>query len=593
MLVRSTEPLDPVPPRLTDALEHWASAAPDRTFLARRLADGTWARLTYAEAHTKARAIASHLLARGLSAERPLAILSGNSIEHALITLGGFLAGTPVAPISPAYALMSTDHARLRGILERLTPGLVFVEDADPFARAIASAVPAGVEIATCTGATPDRPATRFASLLEPAGSLASVDAAQSGVGPATIAKILYTSGSTGLPKGVITTHGMLSANQAMLRHWLAWAREVPPVLVDWLPWNHTFGGSHNVGLVLVNGGTLYIDDGRPTPAGIAITARNLREVSPNIYFNVPKGYEELLAHLRRDAELRDSFFRNLKMLFCSGASLSPHIAAELDRLAIESTGARILMVTAFGSTESAPACTVPTAAIAAIGNIGTPLPGLTLKLVPAADKLEIRAAGPTITPGYWREPERTHDAFDEEGFYCFGDAVRFAIPGDPAGGLLFDGRVSEDFKLSTGTWVSAGAVRTRLIAGLGPLARDAVLAGHDRNALAALIFPDLDGCRALLPVSHRTATDERVLAHPDVCAAFHIRLTALAATSPGSSTRVVRILLLAEPAAIDANEITDKGSLNQRAVLTRRSALVAALYADPPGASVIVAAAG
>ena len=344
---------------------------------------------------------------------------------------------------------------------------------------------------------------------------------------------------------------------------------------------------------MLVNGGTLYIDDGRPTPAGIAITARNLREVSPNIYFNVPKGYEELLAHLRRDAELRDSFFRNLKMLFYSGASLSPHIAAELDRLAIESTGARILMVTAFGSTESAPACTVPTAAIAAIGNIGTPLPGLTLKLVPAADKLEIRAAGPTITPGYWREPERTHDAFDEEGFYCFGDAVRFAIPGDPAGGLLFDGRVSEDFKLSTGTWVSAGAVRTRLIAGLGPLARDAVLAGHDRNALAALIFPDLDGCRALLPVSHRTATDERVLAHPDVCAAFHIRLTALAATSPGSSTRVVRILLLAEPAAIDANEITDKGSLNQRAVLTRRSALVAALYADPPGASVIVAAAG
>ena len=576
VVVSSTEALPARPPRLTDHLLHWAKIAPDRPFLARQDAGGDWRKITFAETLAAARHIATALLARRLSPDRPIAILSGNGIEHALLALGAMLAGIPYAPISPAYSLVSTDFAKLRGIIRALDPQMVFVDDATGFARAIDAACPESVEVIAVAPASIGRPVTPFAALLAGADSSA-IAAAEGGIGPDSIAKVLFTSGSTGMPKGVVTTHGMLTANQAMLQHWLPFHAAEPPVLVDWLPWNHTFGGSHNFGLALANGGTLYIDDGRPTPAGMAETLRNLREISPTLYFNVPKGYEEIVAALAGDASLRESFFARLKMTFYSGASLPQHVSTELDRSAVAATGTRILMVTGFGSTETAPAAMVNTTETALPGNVGVPLPGVSLKLVPTGDKLEARLRSPGVMPGYWRDPVQTAAAFDEDGFYCFGDGLRFATPGEPSKGFLFDGRIAEDFKLATGTWVSVGPLRQRVVSVLQPLARDVVIAGHDRSEVTALVFPDLDACYRLTSGTSGGARD--LLASPAVRRAFQAGLAALAAGDAASSRRVAAIALLAEPPSIDANEITDKGSINQRAVLTRRADTVSALY--------------
>lgn len=577
LLIRSDRDLEGPPVMLTAHLDRWAGAAPLRTFLAKRIDGGGWRCLSYRDAARQARTIAGHLMRRPLSAERPIAILSGNDIEHALLTLAAMYAGIPVAPISPAYALLSSDFAKLRDVLAQLAPGLIFVDDTARFANALAVLRPGNAELVATTAR--GRPAaTPFAALLEPIGDAAA--AACSGPGLDAVAKILFTSGSTGTPKGVITTHRMLATNQAMLRHWLPGLLHEPPVLVDWLPWHHTFGGSHNLGLVLANGGTLYIDDGKPTSAGIAETVRNLRDVAPTLYFNVPKGYEELLDHLGSDAPLREKFFSRLRLTFSSGASLPRHLSDALDRLAAATIGATIPMVTGFGSTETAPACVVSTPSTSKPGNIGVPLPGVTLKLVPSGGKLEARVKGANVTPGYWRDPDRSRAAFDAEGFYLLGDALRFAVSEDPAQGFEFDGRIAEDFKLGTGTWVSVGPLRLRLLAGLAPMVRDAVIAGHDRGDVTALIFPDLVACRRLLGSGSHELTDAAVLAAPAVRAAVADRLSVLARSSTGSSNRVVRVVLLDEPPSIDAGEITDKGSINQRAVLARRARIVDELYA-------------
>ena len=418
----------------------------------------------------------------------------------------------------------------------------------------------------------------------------AAVDAAHAKVDHNTIAKILFTSGSTGMPKGVINTQRMLCANQAMISAGLAFIRDEPPVLVDWPPWNHTFGGNHDFGMVLDNGGSFYIDEGKPLPGAIEATVRNLRDIAPTIYLNVPKGFEMLLPYMRSDGALRERFFSRLKVMFYAGASLAQHVRDELQEIAVATTGERIIFISSLGSTETAPAAIACSWESEHAGNIGLPLPGMDLKLVPHDGKLEARMKGPNITPGYWRAPKLTAEAFDDEGFYKIGDALKFADPADPKKGLLFDGRLAEDFKLATGTWVSVGPLRAAFIAHFAPLVRDVVLAGADRDDIAALVFPDLDACRKLAPDLAADVPAAALLADPRVTAEYGRLLTALAAVGRGSSSQIRRAVLLAEPPSLDIGEMTDKGSINQRAVLANRAALVEELYADVSPRHVIVA---
>jgi len=589
IMLRSPRALSPYPKNLTARLIHWANAAPERVFLAQRDTAGAWRTLTYAAALQQVRAIAAALLARGLSAERPIAILSGNDIEHALIGLAAMHVGIPYAPISVPYSLLSKDFGKLKTIIGLLAPGLVFAASGTAFAPAIAAAVPANVEIAVTSNPPGDRKATLFSELADTAPAPA-VEAAHAKVGPDTIAKILFTSGSTGQPKGVINTQAMLCANQAMIRAGLAFVADEPPVIVDWLPWNHTFGSNHNFGLVLDNGGSLYIDEGKPLPGAIAATVRNLRDVASTIYFNVPKGFEMLLPYLEADRALRETFFSRLKVMFYAGASLSQHVLDAIEHLAVETTGERIVFLSSLGSTETAPAAVACSWDAERTGNIGLPLPGVHLKLVPRDGKLEIRFKGANITPGYYKAPDLTAAAFDDEGFYKIGDAVKFADPADPKKGLLFDGRLAEDFKLATGTWVSVGPLRAAFIAHFAPLVRDVVLAGPDRDDVTALVFPDPDACRKLAPDLAANVPIAAVLADARVRGEFARRFSALLKASSGTSSRICRAILLAELPSLDIGEMTDKGSINQRAVLANRAALVDDLYADPPPAHVIVA---
>jgi feruloyl-CoA synthase len=589
ILMRSRRPVPPYPAKITERLVHWAKTAPDRIFLAQRDPGGDWQKITYAEALAATRAIAAALLQRNLSADRPIAILSGNDIEHALLGLAAMHVGIPYAPISVPYSLLSQDFGKLKAIISTLTPGLVFAANGTAFTRAIAAAVPADVEMAVTANPPPGRRATLFTELSS-AAPTSAVEAAHARVGPETIAKILFTSGSTGQPKGVINTQLMLCSNQAMSRTGYAFVADEPPVTVDWLPWNHTFGSNHNFYFVLDNGGSLYIDEGRPLPGAIAATARNLRDIAPTIYFNVPKGYEMLLPYLKDDPALRQTFFSRVKVLFYAGAGISQHVADEIQRLAVETTGERIIFLSSLGSTETAPSALARFWESDHAGNIGLPLPGVELKLVPRDGKLEVRLKGTIITPGYWRAPALTADAFDEEGYYKIGDAVKFEDPADPAKGLLFDGRLAEDFKLATGTWVSIGALRTAFIAHCAPLVRDVVLAAPDRDDVTALVFPDVDACRALASGLAADAAVASVLADARVRARFERLLEALADPLRGTSSRVMRVILMAEPPSLDIGEITDKGSINQRAVLAHRAALVDELYAEPRPPQVIVA---
>jgi len=587
--VRAGRTLAPYHGKLTEPLEKWARLAPDRVFLARRGADGRWRTLTYAQVRDQVRRIGAALLRRGLSPERPIVVLSGNDIEQALLGLAAMYVGIPYAPISPAYSLMSSDFGKLRAIIALLTPGLVFANDGQVFARALCAAVPDDIELVVTRHPPGERPATLFADLIGVDDS-AGVDAAHAQVTPDTIAKFLFTSGSTGTPKSVVNTHRMLCANQAMLAAGFTFVADEPPVVVDWLPWSHTFGSNHNFNMVLVNGGSLYIDDGNPTPPGVPRTARNLREIAPTIYFNVPKGYEALIAHFRADDELRRNFFSRLKVLFYAGAGLNQTTWDELTQLAVDTTGERIVFLSSLGSTETSPLALACSWDFDRPGNIGLPAPGVELKLVPNEGKLEARLRGPHITPGYWRQEHLTRDAFDAEGFYKIGDALKFVDPDDPMKGLLFDGRIAEDFKLSTGTWVSVGPLRGRFLDHCAPYVRDVVFAGPNQDEIGALVFPDVEACRRLAGLG-ADATPAAIVADQRVREKFASLLAQLARESPGSSTRVTRAILMAEPPSMDKGEATDKGSINQRAVLSNRAALVEQLYAQPPSPDVIAAA--
>jgi feruloyl-CoA synthase len=585
--IRTAQVLPPYHAKLSEPLAHWARVAPERVYLAQRDAQGHWRTLCYAQVLAQVKRIGAALLRRGLSPERPIAILSGNDIEHALLGLAAMGVGIPYAPISAAYSLLSSDFGKLRTIVELLTPGLVFANDGGAFARAIAAALPSDAELVVTRNPPADRKATLFADLIGAEDDV-GVAAANAKVTPDTIAKFLFTSGSTGNPKAVINTQRMLCSNQAMIAAGFAFVADEPPVVVDWLPWSHTFGGNHNFNMVLVNGGSLYIDDGNPTPPGVPKTARNLREIAPTIYFNVPKGYEALVPHFRADETLRQNFFSRLKVLFYAGAGLNQTTWDDLTRLAVETTGERIIFLSSLGSTETSPLALACCWDFDRPGNIGLPAPGVELKLVPNEGKLEARLRGPHITPGYWRQPQLTREAFDAEGFYKLGDALKFADPADPGKGFLFDGRIAEDYKLSTGTWVSVGPLRARFIDHFAPYVRDVVFAGPDRDDIVALVFPDLEACRKLAPEHAANAAPAAVLDDVRVRAKFASLLQALAAASPGSSTRVVRAVLMAEPPSMDKGEMTDKGSINQRAVLKNRAALVDELYAAPLSSRVI-----
>ncbi|MFM1924524.1 MAG: hypothetical protein RIT44_330 [Pseudomonadota bacterium] len=576
------QPLQPFAERMTDRLQHWATTKPDHSFMARRtkLADGTlgeWRHITYAQAWQSARNIAQGLIDRGLNAERPVVILSENSLEHALLALGAMVAGVPFVPTSPPYSLVSVDYDKLKHVLKTVTPGLVFASDAR-YAKAIAATVDASMEVVLVEGEIEGRSVTRFDSLCATPATPA-VDAAIQATGPDTIVKFLFTSGSTKMPKAVINTQRLWCANQQQMAQSMPVLAEKELVLVDWLPWNHTFGGNHNYGMVVYHGGTMYIDDGKPTPALIGETLRNLREIAPTVYFNVPTGFEAIANAMKTDDVLRKTLLSRVQMFFYAGAALAQPIWDSLYESQEREVGERIVMGTGLGMTESGPFGIFVTNPFVQAGDLGVPTPGLELKLVDMQGKTEVRYRGPNITPGYWRNPEETAGAFDEEGFFKTGDAVKWIDETDVHLGLKFDGRIAEDFKLATGTFVSVGPLRAKIIAAGAPYVQDAVLTGLNMKEVGAMIFPTpavraLSGLPADVPLAD-------VLASQPVQAKFQEVVNALAQSATGSANRIARLCLLSEPPTIDKGEITDKGSINQRSVLTHRADTVAALHGD------------
>ena len=583
--MRAEQPLEPHAARMTDRLLHWASTAPERSFMAQRErnADGStgdWRHIRYAEALESARSIGQAMLDRGLDPERPVVVLSENDLEHALIALGCMYAGVPYCPASPAYSTISQDYDKLRHVLDTLTPGLVYASDAARYGRAIAAAVAPDVEVALGKGQLEGRKSIPFNELLATRPTPA-VDAAMHATGPGTITKFLFTSGSTKLPKAVVNTHGMWCANQQQMRQSMpVLAEEIDgggPVLVDWLPWNHTFGGNHNVGLTIYNGGTLYIDDGKPTPALMQETLRNLREIGPTVYFNVPTGFEAIANAMKTDDALRKTLLSRVRMFFYAGAALAQPVWDTLHEVQEREVGERIVMGTGLGMTESSPFAIFITNPNVKAGYLGVPTPGMELKLVPTNGKVEVRYKGPNITPGYWRNDEATRDCFDEEGFFCTGDAVQWIDRDDVHQGLKFDGRIAEDFKLSTGTFVSVGPMRSKIIAAGAPYVQDAVITGLNLHEVGALVFPT-PAVRQLARLPG-DAPMQQVLQSAPVQAHFQKVVDQLAAQSTGGASRVARLHLMHEPPSIDRGEVTDKGSINQRAVLMHRDAMVNALH--------------
>jgi feruloyl-CoA synthase len=563
-----------------DWLEHWARQTPDRIFLGERFSvDAPWTTVTYQNALGQVRAAAAWILAQGLSAERPLVILSDNSIDHALFALAAQHVGVPSAAISPAYSLMSRDFDKLKSMITLLQPGAIYVSNTKTFAAALAAIQPLH-SAKIISGSVEDADTISFRSIAA-TPETPDVAKAFAAVTPDSIAKFLFTSGSTGTPKAVINTQRMLtSSQQAKAQTWafLAEARDL--VILDWLPWSHTFGANHNFNLVLRNGGTLYVDGGKPAPGLFATSLANLRSVMPTVYFNVPRGFDMLIAALRGDDELRRRFFGEVKFAFYAGAALPQNLWDALEELSLTTCGRALPMVSAWGSTETSPLATDCHFQAERSGNIGVPIPGTELKLVPSGDKLEVRVRGPNVTPGYWKAPELTAQAFDADGFYLIGDAVTFADPDRPELGLFFDGRVAEDFKLNSGTWVSVGTLRVAGITALAPLAQDIVISGHGGDEVRFLIFPNIAACRAHAGQPD-SADVKDVIGHDRVRAAIAQGLAKLKAQSGNSSGHATRALLLAEPASVDGGEITDKGYINQRAVLTRRVSAVAALDDD------------
>ncbi|MDP3670448.1 MAG: feruloyl-CoA synthase [Telluria sp.] len=576
------QPLGQFAERSSDRLRYWAARAPERSFMAQRDASGAWRHISYAQALASARAIGQALLQRGLSVERPLLILSGNDLEHAMLALACQYVGVPYAPVSPAYSLMSRQFDKLEHIVRLLNPGMLFAAHGERFAGAIDAVCGQDVELVVTAAPPAGRAATIFAT-LEASVPGPEVDVAMRATGPDTIAKFLFTSGSTRLPKAVINTQRMLCSNMQMLLQCWPFLADEPPVLLDWLPWNHTFGGNKNVNLVLFNGGTLYIDDGKPTDQAIGQTLANLREIAPTIYFNVPKGWEDLALALETDDALRDKFYSRLKLMFYAGASLAQPVWDKLHACAEAACGERVMMTTGLGMTETSPCALFVMREDVHAGELGIPCPGMEVKVVPSGDKLELRYRGPNVTPGYWRAPRESAAMFDDEGFFCSGDAVKWLDPLRPNLGFVFDGRVAEDFKLNTGTWVSVGSLRERVMHEGAPYLQDVVVSGHDRAEVGLLMIPHLHQCCKLAGLAAGTAADVVLVTAP-VRQFFQGLVERMHAQGTGSANRIMRALLLHEPPSLDYGEITDKGSVNQRALLSRRAHLVAALYAgaDP-----------
>ena len=580
--LKADQELQAYPDRLTDRFQHWATNKPNQTLFARRvkLADGTlgdWRHVTYAQAWATARNITQALINRGLNAERPVVILSENSLEHALLALGCMVAGVPFVPTSPPYSLISQDYDKLKHVLRTVTPGMVFASDTR-YAKAIAATVFSDMEIVMNEGGIEGQQVTSFEALCQtPATS--QVDAAIAATGPDTIVKFLFTSGSTKMPKAVINTQRLWCANQQQMMQSMPVLAEAPLVLVDWLPWNHTFGGNHNFGMVVFHGGTLYIDDGKPTPTLMHETLRNLREIAPTVYFNVPTGFEAIALAMQTDDLLRKTLLSRVQMFFYAGAALAQPIWDSLYESQEREIGERIVMGTGLGMTESGPFGIFVTNPNVSAGDLGVPTPGLELKLVDMGGKTEVRYRGPNITPGYWRNAEETKGAFDDEGFFCTGDAVKWIDETDLHLGLKFDGRIAEDFKLATGTFVSVGPLRGKIIAAGAPYVQDVVLTGINLKEVGAMVFPTpavraLSGLAADAPLAD-------VLGSAPVLAHFQNLINELAKTATGSANRIARMCLLSEPPTIDKGEITDKGSINQRSVLTHRADTVAALHEE------------
>ena len=587
--LKSRIPLKRYETHIPASLTKWAKEAPERIWLAQRAgADRRWRKVSYGEAKRLVDGLTQGLLNLGLDAGSPVAILSGNSIEHALMTQAAMQARLPAAPVSPAYSLMSQDHLKLKYLFDLIRPKVVMVQDGPTFARALDALDLDGVTVVhvarPCDGVT----SVGFADLAATPVTKA-VEESIAAITPDTVGKLLFTSGSTGMPKAVINTQEMMCANAAMMMQVRPRkAGGPPPIVLDWMPWNHTMGGNAAFNPVLVDGGTLYIDDGRPVPGQFEETLRNLHDVSPTYYANVPAGYAALAAAMEKDDALCRSFFKNLSLMAYGGARLPDDLYDRMQTLAVRATGERIVFYTGWGATETAPTATGTYWDTERVGLIGLPFPGVELKMVPCGSKYELRLRGINVTPGYFGRPDLTEAAFDEEGFYCIGDAGVFVDPDDPLQGIIFAGRVVEDFKLTTGTFVHVGSLRTDAIAAATPVIQDALVAGQDRPFIGLLAWPNLHACRQI--TGNPDATYEDVVGHPDVIAYLKRGLEVHNASTAGaSSMRIARAMLMAEPPSIDGNELTDKGYINQRASLERRAALVERLYADKPGEDVIV----
>ena len=575
-------------PSIAHLFEMRAKQHPDRNLIAERTplpggGTGDWRFITYGEAYTRARAIAQALLSRGMNSETPLMILSGNSITHATMMLGAMLAGVPVAPVSVAYSLMSADHSKLKHVFATTAPKMVFAEQGPIYARALAALPLDGVEVVTVMPIE-GRKTTSYDDLIR-TNAGPDVARAMETIHHSTTAKFLFTSGSTGMPKGVIQTHGMMCAviaGQEALRSEPPNPDEVPQSL-EWMPWNHISAGNIGFNNAMNAGGTIYLDAGKPLPGMFDETIRNLRDIKPLGIGTAPVAFGWLCDAMERDPGLRDHVFASLRMAGYGGATLSQDIYERFQALAIAATGNRIPLTTMYGATETQ-GITVVHWITERVGLVGLPLPGITLKLVPNGNKLEVRVKGPTVTPGYYKRDDLTRAAFDEEGFYSLGDAARLIDENDPSQGLVFDGRVTEDFKLDSGTWVSAGTLRAQAVAAASPLIFDCVVCGQDKPYVALLAWPVMAAVQAL---SGKTDPAEAVKAEK-VRDNIREKFAAFNKTQTGSSSRIRRVILMAEPPSVDGHEITDKGYVNQRATMDRRRTLVDKLFVASPDAEVI-----
>lgn len=587
VVLQSNHPLKPYARHVPALLAKWAAEAPDRLWLAqRRGPDRSWLKVTYAEAKKQVDSVTQALLDRGFGPDRPVMILSSNSIEFALLTMAAMQARAPVAPVSPAYSVMSQDHAKLKYVFDLIKPGMVFVQNGEIYARALAALDLEGVLLVHVDKAPPKMQSLPWTELLA-AKPTDAVTKSVAAIEPKTVGKFLFTSGSTGMPKAVINTQEMMCANVAMMSmSRVRKADATPPVMLDWLPWNHTMGGNATLQGNLNEGGTTWIDDGKPLPGLFEETLRNLREVSPTSFSNVPAGYAMLATALEKDDKLAKRFFANINVLSYGGATLPGDLYERMEALAVKHTGFRIPFVTGWGSTETAPTATSVHWASERVGLIGLPYPGVQLKMAPTGEegRYELRLKSVIVTPGYYKRPDLTAQMFDEEGFYKIGDAGRFVDPEDPTQGIIFDGRVVEDFKLTSGTFVLVGTLRTTAIAAASPVLQDAVVCGQDREYVGLLGFPNIAACRQIAGDSATKLSMPELLAHPAVVATVKNGLAKMNADSRGSSMRVKRVLLMTEPPQVDGQEITDKGYINQRATLERRKALVEKLYAGGEG---------